>query len=376
MSKSSAQLEREAEQTRAQLAATLDELRARMSPGQLFDEVLDYARDGTVGDFARNLRRQVGSNPVPAALAGLGLAWLMMSAGRATRRGPSAYDTTDEWSAGARDVAARGWDKSASTIQEVGESFGDAAAKGTDAARRAMHDMSDSVGGAASSAADTARRTMHDMRDGLAGAADTARRAYDDMRDTVSGAAESVADTASSAARRLNEKAKAAGAAFGNVAHDAQSRASSVASSGRGWLNRTAEQPLVLAGIGVAIGAALGAALPGTAAENKLMGEKADELKERVGDIAAEQYEKAGEVAGSVYDHVKKEAEQKFGFGSAEQSGGDADLWRPAGESKPAEPMPAVSESVSTAPTGDENRMASNDEAAIRQEELQEPKLR
>jgi uncharacterized protein DUF3618 len=345
MTKSSAQLEREAEHTRAQLAATLDELRGRMTPGQVFDEVMEYARDGSVGEFARNLRRQVGNNPVPAALAGLGLAWLMMSAGRATHRGPSAAGTTDEWSAGTRDVASRSWDDSA----------------------RAMHGVRDNVADAAGSAADTARRAM------------------DGMRDTLSGAAASVTDTASSAASRLSEKAKAAGAAFGTVTSEAQSRVSSAASAGRGWLSAAAEQPLVLAGIGIAIGAALGAALPVTETENKLMGEKADKLKERAGDMAAEQYKKAEDIAGSVYDHVKKEAE-KFGFKSSEPA--TAGAGRQFGESRgqpfggnagqqygrqPGEQMPAVNESVSMAPSGDESAVPSSDEAAIRQEQ---PKLR
>src|SRR5919109_924620 len=143
MNKSSEQLEREAEQTRAELAATLEELRARMTPGQVLDEVIDYARDGAVGDFAGNLRQQLGQNPIPTALAGLGLAWLMVSASRATRRGPSAYNTMDEWGAGARDIASRSWDTSA----------------------RSMPGMGESVSGAATSAADSTRRTAHDIRD-------------------------------------------------------------------------------------------------------------------------------------------------------------------------------------------------------------------
>ena len=42
---SSAQLEREAEQTRSQLAQTLDELRERITPGQLMDQAVDFAKD-------------------------------------------------------------------------------------------------------------------------------------------------------------------------------------------------------------------------------------------------------------------------------------------------------------------------------------------
>jgi hypothetical protein len=51
-------------------------------------------------------------------------------------------------------------------------------------------------------------------------------------------------------------------------------------------------QPLVLAGIGLAVGAALGASLPGTEAENQLMGESSDQVKERAREFAEDQYAK------------------------------------------------------------------------------------
>jgi uncharacterized protein DUF3618 len=85
MTKSSAQLEREAEQTRSQLAATLEELRGRITPGQLVDQTLDYARESNLAELARNLGRDARDNPLPLALIGTGIAWLMMTNGR--RRG-------------------------------------------------------------------------------------------------------------------------------------------------------------------------------------------------------------------------------------------------------------------------------------------------
>lgn len=85
MTKSSAQLEREAEQTRAELAATLEELRSRISPGQLLDQTLDFARESNAGEFVRNLGRDARDNPLPLALIGTGIAWLMLANGR--RRG-------------------------------------------------------------------------------------------------------------------------------------------------------------------------------------------------------------------------------------------------------------------------------------------------
>jgi hypothetical protein len=56
---SSEQLEREAEASRELISSHLAELRGRMTAGQIVDQVMDYARNGTAGEFAENLRRQV-----------------------------------------------------------------------------------------------------------------------------------------------------------------------------------------------------------------------------------------------------------------------------------------------------------------------------
>src|SRR5437660_6645003 len=94
----SEQLERETEATRAQIAATLDELRGRMTPGQVVDQLVDYARDSGGGEFFRNFGQQVAGNPLPVTLVGAGLAWLML----AGRRGPPGASgaTGDEVAAG------------------------------------------------------------------------------------------------------------------------------------------------------------------------------------------------------------------------------------------------------------------------------------
>ena len=55
----SEQLERETESCRRQLADTLDELRARMTPGEVVDQLVDYAKDTTGGLFFQNLKQQV-----------------------------------------------------------------------------------------------------------------------------------------------------------------------------------------------------------------------------------------------------------------------------------------------------------------------------
>ena len=61
MKSQSEQLEREAEETRWQLAGTLEELRERVTPGRVVDELIDYARSGPPAEFLRNLGRDIAS---------------------------------------------------------------------------------------------------------------------------------------------------------------------------------------------------------------------------------------------------------------------------------------------------------------------------
>jgi hypothetical protein len=75
------------------------------------------------------------------------------------------------------------------------------------------------------------------------------------------------------------------------------------------------EQPLVLAGLGLALGAAVGAVLPSTRTEDELMGETSDALKEGVATTAEEQLEKGKAVAGKAWDEAKQEAEKQAGDG-------------------------------------------------------------
>ena len=82
MARLSERLEREAEAARAELAASLDELRARLTPGQVLDQLVGQARNRAPGQFIGNLGHQVRDNPIPATLMGAALVWLMLGTRR------------------------------------------------------------------------------------------------------------------------------------------------------------------------------------------------------------------------------------------------------------------------------------------------------
>lgn len=67
--RSSEEIRRDIDRTRADMDETVDRLESRLSPGQLLDQAWGMVKGGGVGDVVRD-------HPVPLALMGLGVAWL------------------------------------------------------------------------------------------------------------------------------------------------------------------------------------------------------------------------------------------------------------------------------------------------------------
>lgn len=309
----SAQLEREAEATRSQLIDSLDELRDRITPGQLVDQVMDYAKDGGGGDFVRNLGRQVRDNPLPVCLVGAGLAWLALSGGRASSAGAGMSEPMS--GVGRR----RTGDRFADARQQLGENLGMAQERVHDRAQ----DMRDRAEGWASATGDRVGEFASTTRDRVSEfadtAADTAGSAYESARRRAASAAADIGDTASSAYQSMTDGASSA---YQSTRDTASRAASSMAEAAtrigektagrtRNFFQFCAEQPLILAGIGLAIGAAIGAALPSTETEDRLMGDTSDQLKDQAQDFAQEQLQKGKAVAEQGMQQVRDAATQQ-----------------------------------------------------------------
>lgn len=106
--KDPATLEREIDQKRAEISHIVDALENKLSPGEMIDRALGYAR-GNGGEFLGNLTGTLKANPVPTLLTGIGLVWLMAGQNRrdqppvvtagATTEGASARDKLAQKSA-------------------------------------------------------------------------------------------------------------------------------------------------------------------------------------------------------------------------------------------------------------------------------------
>lgn len=274
---SSEQLEREAEATRARIAETLAELRMRIGPGQIAEQAFDYARDNGGGEFVRRLGRQIADNPLPVALTGAGIAWLMAAQRRDGGGGePRTVETT----------STNEWDRTA------------AMAKKTERTTRRAGDNAESAGGEVRQAGSQAYGHGRGIAESAyeAGAA-TASRAYDKASELAGSAYESASEVGTRAGATAAE-------AYDRAREAVERSAESAAHGTRGLAKFVRDEPLVLAGLGVALGALIGALLPMTKAENRAMGAASDQLKRDAREAVREQWEHGKAAAEDVRDKV------------------------------------------------------------------------
>ncbi len=337
----SEQLEREAEATRARIAASLDELRGRMTPGQIVDQVMDYARDSGGGEFFRNLGRQVVDNPIPVTLVGTGLAWLMM----ANRNGAAAATTDGAGAMGERlrDRASTARDEASAAIADFnGQAAGTAQEWGAQA-RQTAGRLNESVG-----------ETAGDLQERASAAASAMRDTAGDLQERAGAAASAIRDTAASAYQSAADRSRQGADA---MSRGARAMSDNLAASGRNLVGFLQEQPLVLAGIGLALGAMLGTSLPGTNLENQIMGDASEATKGEAKGFAEAELEKGKAAAGQAWSAAKPEIEK--------QLGGQPDQSRAASASEPVAPGAPGASSVEATlvPSDDTANTAGNDGA-------------
>jgi hypothetical protein len=257
---SSALLYRESEVKRERVAQTFEALRDKLSAGQMLDRFLDYSRHNGGADFVRKLTGQVKNNPLPVALVGTGLAWLIFARGDSHSRGHAFRNARSD---------------------ETTDSLKDTGSSALKAGRETLHDATAAVSGLTSSVVDTASSAA----DAVASAATRAGNAYEHGASAVS---EKVGAFSAQGSR--------AGAAITDLVR---------------------EQPLLLGAVGLALGAIFGAVMPSTRTEDELMGETKESLKSDIKRAAGEQIDRAAAAGKTVVDKVTQEdKDQNFTAGS------------------------------------------------------------
>jgi len=293
--KSSADLQREIDTDRQRIEARIDAIQERMSPGQLVDEVIAYAKGSGGADYITNLGKAVKANPLPVALMGVSLAWLVAKQGTASQQTPAAVDRQNLPLYPARGTIRRvgppeeiGGVRYSHFTDEAGERFKAL----TDETGRRAGDFLDSTGKAYRGFSDAAGERVSAIRDEAGSILDAslgwASDTWSTVKDAVGGAAQSIGDAAGS----ISSTATSTGTALREQ-------------SGRlndAILSHFRDQPLVGGALAFAVGAAIGAALPHSQQEDEVLGEAADAIKAKAATQTDQAVDRGKEVASDMVD--------------------------------------------------------------------------
>ncbi|NOJ38766.1 DUF3618 domain-containing protein [Bradyrhizobium sp. WSM 1791] len=300
MTRSVEELRRDSEQSRAQLAATVDRLREhiadtaediryKVSPDGIKAEVSGFISHKTQ-NWLGTLRQQAMENPMQAIAAGTAIAvpalrlargfpvpLLMIGAGLAL--------SSKSVRAAAADAAAPGIEKAKEVMDETAaraQSLGDGM-------RKAMSHAGSQATGVASEAQNAAGGTAGDLRDR---AGETA--------DALAGKARAGMDAASEMAKDTMERARDTMDRARSTAKDAVTATPAAASK------VIRDNAALIGGLGVAIGAILAASLPSTRVEAGVMGKASDRVKQAAGTAAQSGFDAAKDAAMSAADAAAK----------------------------------------------------------------------
>lgn len=383
--KSAAQLQQEIETQRHRVENTIEEIQEKLSPGQIVDQIMAYTKVGG-GEFAETLGKQIKSNPLPVALLGVSLFWLITKPGsqrsdsrRSFRTNYAQDDYDDEYvddfaddygddaymydDAGEFDGDRPGMYRTAaitgSALQRIGQTtdergrryseFSDDAGKTfraetdehgnrlghfMDQAGDTFHGFTDAAGNKISEFIDEAGSLLGEA---TGWASHTWRKAREGMRQ-AGGGVRHVGGGMGRRASGLRRKAMGFGRQAvnvgGQVPHQAQQMGQQVGQTVMGALDA---QPLVGGALAFAAGAALGSVLPHTRQEDQLIGSVADTVKEEAAHVAENLYDKGKTQVESVYGETVQKAgelyeQTKSGLGLSGNNNGAS-----SGSATPAE---------------------------------------
>lgn len=314
----------EVEQTRAELAETIDAIQDRLNPKNVVARAADSVRQATVGKVKTMVDSAIGSSggrgyaddlmdmarqhPVPLAMIGAGVTWLLLrNRGGGSYRSGAYYDVdaypTGEYDEGAGYEEYR--DDGAYTSVTTWETTG-----ASSSAYPAL------FAAALAGFGWWAAKTMSEQRPyagyGEGRGRSAMRRAKQSVSDAASKTQEAVGEVAEDVQHRASEMADAVQHRAGEMADAVKSRASAMAERARYATTRAGmrsrqvvnQNPLAMAAVAAAVGVAVGFATPITEAENEYLGEARDSVVGQAQQAASRAMERVQEVADNVVQNM------------------------------------------------------------------------
>lgn len=306
----------EIEHTRQEMSATIDAIQQKLSPDTLAQQAKDTVREATIGKVenavnsatdrvqtmvtdaadavegtGNSLIETIRENPIPAALAGIGLGWLLMSmrksGGTATSYRPRSGGYSNDTFSRYGYSPTYGYSRPRTDYGYGNNVPGYAGTSGP-----SYGPGNESTGGV--------QGTINSAQDAASSAVNSAQDMASSAVDSVQGAAAQATDTAA------------------QMAQQAQYTAQRTMSG----LDRTMRQNPLAAGIvSLAVGAAIGLAIPETPLEDQFLGDYREQFMSQAQDMAHHGLQQAQNVAqdavGAAQQAVKQDLKSNGNSGSS-----------------------------------------------------------
>ena len=329
-------IEQDLDDTRSRLDATIGALQEKLAPGTVVDQAVHYFREGGGVELSRNVARSMRENPIPVALIGVGLGWLMLSSTRRDGHPATGWrDETDRdrFGGAGRYAYGRGY---AGELAETSvhqpmpyeaAAYEDLAAKahraGADLRREAgesedlfqdrIHAARGRVLGVMREAGEEAHSFRERVEEAMQAAAERVRALAADAGATAS----HLVDRGQEMARDLYEQGQST---LGDVRHRAGSAMGQVRHAGGRGIDYLQEQPMLLGALGITVGAVIGMLLPASRYERRMAVSVREQLGDTARDVAGEAGRRALRVAETVLD-TAHETTRREGFGDVSGRG-------------------------------------------------------
>lgn len=311
------EIEREIEVQRSALTSNLEGLQDKFSIDTLVRQVGDQFREHG-GDLGRSITEQVKANPIPLALTGIGLAWMMFGSGQKPANTAS-YSTSEDQFRRAQLAQGRpytppsrppadhdtrpAWAREDHTSgSSVTDRLSDRAGDVKDSAAHGVETVRKGVSSAASSVADSAASAGSSVADAASSAGSAIASGAKSVQSSIAHAGSRIAEGTESLTEEGRERVIAARQKALELRRSTMQSISHGTDAAADFYDR---QPLVIGALALAFGAALGGALPRTKVEDEWMGSESDMLYHEAERIFEEEKAKAMKVVDSVKDEVK-----------------------------------------------------------------------
>jgi len=302
------QIRAQIEDTRAEMSSTIDAIQEKLNPDNLKEQAKEVVREATVGrvedvvnnagqtakGFGADMLETIKQNPIPAALAGIGIGWLLMKRNENASRQPMGYGAYNNY--GGNYGKDYGYNRAAPNLgyrpyeqQYYGsQQYGSQSGRGGGVTQQA-------------------RETHGNV-------ADTAGDKVGQIGDKVGDVGSQVGDTVGQIGDKVGQVGSQVGDKVGDLGDQAQYRAQR---AGDWFGNALQDSPLAVGAVAIAVGAAVGLLLPETPKEHQIMGEARDNLMSQAQNVVQNTVQKVQRVADEAQNTVKQEAQNQGLVGDA-----------------------------------------------------------